>query len=203
MRRGGPALGGAEGSALATVSVCFFLGGVAGCLLAGSMSGEGSAGLESYLRGVLTAAEVGETVRPELWTLLWEVLRWPVLVWILSCTAAGIFAIPGLFAVRGFLLSFALSSFVKVLGGEGELLSILVLGLPQAAAIPGLFVLGTGGLLSSRLLARRPSGEGAGPGEDRLVRCGVCAGGSVLCILLEYFALPVLLPAAVGIMAGG
>lgn len=203
MRGRGSFWGDGEGPTLLAVAVCFFLGGAAGCILAFSVSGEGGGGLNAYLTGFLAAAEAGETVRPALWSLVWEILRWPLLILLFSCTAIGTVGIPVLFAVRGFLLSFSIASFARALGGGGELLALLLFGLPGAAAVPALFVLGTGGLLSSRTLTRRVPGEGTGSGRALLIFCGVCTAGFIASILLEYLAVPALLPEVARLLTRG
>ena len=189
--------------ALAVTAVCFFLGGVAGCVLAANVGGGGNDSLTAYVQGFLDAARAGETSSPALLPLLWEVLRWPLFTVVLGFTALGLIGIPILFSVRGFLLSFAISSFVRSFSGAGARLAFLVFGVSGLAAVPALFVLGVQGLVAARSLAGRVLGEGrrSSPfGRAYFLRCGVCAGAFCVCILLEYLAVPALVAGMAGLL---
>ena len=147
----------ADGSVLilAAVSASFFLGGLAGCLLAGCVDGGGQESLAAYVEGFLRAAQAGEAAPPALAALVWETLRWPLLALLLGFTALGLLALPLLFAVRGFLLAFSIASFVRLFGGTGCLLALLVFGVGGAFSVPVLFVLGVQSFMTARTLAGR------------------------------------------------
>lgn len=185
-----------ETPALAVLSVSFFLGSVAGCLLAASVDGGGSESLMSYLEGFLTLARSEGVTSPPLLPLIWEVLRWPLFAVVLGFTALGVVGLPVLFSVRGFLLSFAVASFSRMFGGAGGLIAAVVFGVPGLFSIPALFALGVQGFVIARSLAGRAlgdSGRSAFPGRACFLRCGVCAGALCVCMLLEYLAVPAML----------
>lgn len=187
--------------ALAVLGVCFFSGGLAGCLLAGRVGGAGSESLSAYLNSFLQSAGAGEMEGPALASLAWGELRWPFLVLLLGFTALGLLALPAVFALRGFLLAFSISSFVRLLGREGCLLAILVFGIPGALAVPALFVLGVQSFLAARSLACRVWGDGRGPvpyGKRYFLRCGMCAAALCMCILLEDLVVPALVTGLAG-----
>lgn len=181
--------------ALAVTAICFFLGGVAGCVLAASVAGGGIESLSAYVRGFLSASGAGETGGPALLPLIWEVFRWPLFAVVLGFTAVGVIGIPVLFSVRGFFLSFAVSAFVRMFGGTGGLLASLIFGITGAVEIPALFVLGVQGLAASGRLAGHTALDGrrGSPfGKTYFLRCGMCAGAFCVCILLECLAVPAL-----------
>ena len=100
-----------------------------------------------------------------------------------------------LFSIRGFLLSFAITSFVRMFGGVGGVLAFLTFGVTGLVAIPVLFVLGVQSLAAARLLAGRFLGDGKRSlpfGRAYWVRCGLCSAALCLCALLEYAAVPAL-----------
>ena len=108
----------------------------------------------------------------------------------------------GLFAVRGFLLSFAVSSFVRMFGGTGGILAFFAFGITGLAAVPALFVLGVQSCAGARELAGRAlSGKkGVFPfGRAYWVRCALCAGAVALSAVLEYWAVPALLCSVAGL----
>ena len=198
----------ADGSVLilAAVSACFFLGGLAGCLLAGCVDGGGQESLAAYVEGFLRAAQAGETAPPALAALVWETLRWPLLALLLGFTALGLLALPLLFAVRGFLLAFSIASFVRLFGGTGCLLALLVFGVGGAFSVPALFVLGVQSFMTARTLAGRVWGESKAAhlyGRAYWLRCGGCAAALCVCMLLDGFAVPALVSGLAGTLLAG
>lgn len=182
--------------ALLAVSIAFALGGALGCLMAAQVSGGGGDSLNLYLQSYLAAARDGAVAPPGLPTVLWETLRWPLLTFLMSFTALGVLGIPVLFSIRGFLLSFAVSSFVRMFGGVGGILAFFAFGLTGLLAVPVLFVLGVQGMTAARDLAGRFFGGGKRSlpfGKTYFLRCGICAAALSGCVLLEYFAVPALL----------
>lgn len=181
--------------ALVVCGTAFLLGGLVGCLLAACVDGMGSDALRTYLEGFLTAAGNGMASPPALGPMVWQVLRWPLMAVALGFTALGVVGVPVLLAARGFLLSFSIAAFVRIFGDAGRLLAFLVFGVPGCVAVPVLFVLGVQSQLTAARLARRGPGEGRRGGlcgRAFFVRCGLCACGLGVCMLLEYLAVPAL-----------
>ena len=192
-------------AALLILSAAFLLGGLAGCFLVNQVSGGGSDALSSYLEGYLSFACSNGAVRPEALSLLWEIIRWPLLVVVLSLTPLGLLGIPILFLVRGFLLSFAIASFFHVLGAMGLTLAFVVFGITGLISVPVLFALGVQGFLSAAAMVGRLVGENRRvPLFDRmvLIRCCVCAAALCVCGFIEYCAVPVLLESLAGVVLG-
>ena len=111
---------------------------------------------------------------------------------------------PLVFVVRGFLLSFAIASFVRMLGSGGALLALAVFGVPGCVGIPALFVLGVQGWEASRALGSRFLGEGRRGlpyGRSYFLRCAACAGALLVCAGLETTAVPALVSGAAGFLS--
>ncbi len=180
---------------LVVTAVAFFIGGVIGFALTSRVEGAAAESLDAYVQAFLSAAGGGEVGAPALLPLLWQVFRWPILTVALGFTALGLLGIPILFAVRGFLFSFSVAAFIRVLGGFGGLVAAVVFGLTGAIAIPALFLLGVQGLAASRCLASRALGSGKGRvpyGKRYFLRCGLCAAAFLVCVVLECTAVPAL-----------
>ena len=187
---------------LLPLAACFLSGSVAGCVWAAGVSGNGTV-LASYIQGYLSVVKSGEVVVPALLPSLWEVFRWPLFVALMGFTAVGAVGVPILFAVRGFLLSFAAASFVKILGGTGCILAVLLLGVSGAFTIPVFFVLGTHGFSVGRMLLLHLAGRGKRScgkfcGGNILVRHGVCTAILLFCVFLERNIIPVMLSLLAG-----
>lgn len=190
---------------LAILSICFFVGGLTGCLVAAQVGGAGETSLNAYLQAFLQTARTGGVDAPVLWSQVWDTLRWPLLALLLGFTALGVLGLPILFSTRGFLLAFSIASFVRAFGGTGWLLACLVFGIGGMLSLPALFVLGVQSFLSARALAARVRGEEKGKvlwGRPCLVRCTICGGILCVCILLEQAAVPALLSSAANILTG-
>lgn len=192
--------------ALVVISVSFFLGGLAGCLVSTFVGGAGQESLRAYLESFLYAAQGGETVVPGLAAQLWDILRWPCLALLLGFTALGVLGMPLLFAARGFLLAFSIAAFVQMFGSAGCLLAFLLFGIGGGFSVPALFVLGVQGFAAARALASRFLGEGKTPspyGKLYFLRCGGCAVVLCVCVILERYAVPALVAGASGMILGG
>ncbi len=185
-----------QSGALALLAVAFFVGGAAGCLLAGLSGGAGAEELGSYLTGYMALARDGSLPRG-LWTVLWGQVKYLLAALILSVTALGVVGLPVLFGVRGFFLSFSAACFCRVFGGKGLLPALVLSGLPALLWAPAMFLTGVPGLLSAQQLLRRSVGDGRGGAPLNSGGCwcraGVCAGLTLGAGLLEYWVVPVLL----------
>lgn len=180
---------------LLLLSAAFVIGAAAGCILVNRVGGEGGSALEEFLSEYLSAANDGELYRPGVWSLLWETLRWPLLVLFLSVTPLGTLALPVLFFARSFLLSFSIASFFRVLGSLGLALAFVLFGFTGLLSVPVLLVLGVQGCMVSGAVAGRLLGETRKlplVSRDALLRCGGCAAILCLCCFLEYHLVPVL-----------
>ena len=183
--------------ALAVLSVAFAVGALVGLFLAAQVGGEGQESLSTYLQAYLAAAKTGNATPPEPAAAIWEAIRWPLLTLLLSFTALGVIGTPAIFAVRGFLLSFAVSSFVRIFGGAGAILAFFAFGFTGLISIPALFLLGVQGLLSAMELTGRILVGGKSPpslpGRIFWARSGLCAAALALSAALECWAVPALL----------
>lgn len=172
---------------LAVTGSCFAVGGLLGCLLASWIGGAGSDGLTSYIQSFLQAAQGEYAASPAILPLLWEQVRYPLAVVLLSFTALGVIAIPALFGLRGFFLSFAISAFVRMFGGDGIVFALILFGLSGVISVPVLFVLGAQGWQRSCTLAGRGGKRRKSDGGDRFFSLGICAACILLCVLIEHF----------------
>lgn len=203
MRRPAAGIWKARVPALAVCSMCFALGGLIGYLLAASVTGSGGACLTAYLQQFFAAAGEGNISPPMLLPLIWQTIRWPLFAMLLGFTALGILGLPLLFVARGFLLSFSITSFVRMFGATGSLLAFLVFGVSECLAIPVLFVLGVQSLTAASQAAGWTLGMergGGGYGREEWIRCGLCVCVLSFCVLLEYFVVPILVSGAVRIV---
>lgn len=186
-------------AALILLGGLFLIGSVAGCVCAGLINDPGGALLD-YVRGYLEFL-AQDVLRGRFVPVLWEISRFPLAAFLLGFTALGVVGLPVLFAVRGFLLCYAVSAFYRLLGPEGLLPAFVLFGLSAVVWLPVLFQLGVQGLLGSYGLLRRAIGDARYPlryGGGYLACCGICVAALCLCAGMEYLAVPALLQKIAG-----
>lgn len=175
------------------LSVAFVVGCVAGCVLVNQVGGSGEAALEAFFDEYLSVVNSGGLTQPNIFSLVWETFRWPIFIILLSVTPLGLFAIPILFLIRGFLFSFSIASFFRVLSTSGLILAFALFGFTGLLYVPVLFVLGVQGFLCSGTMTGRLMGEGRKRLRfDRiaLFRCCFCIVVLLVCCFLEYYLVP-------------
>lgn len=138
---------------LGVLLTCFAGSSLLGCVFAASSGDDGTTAISSFLRSYLSLVSVDSAVVPSAWRILWELCHWSVFALILGFTALGSIAIPALFCVRGFLLSYAIASFYRVFGSAGVPASFALFGGTVFISIPVLFVVGQSAFSSALELA--------------------------------------------------
>lgn len=180
------------GAAAPTINAAAFAAGaLGGFLLCWWLLNGGHLAAERMLKGYALALDA-QAGAVSFWEILWDVGRWPLLVWLLGATALGRWMVPLVFAVRGFFLSFAVAGLSMAAQG-GVLLAFCLFGLGALISLPVLFLLGSqswtmAGQIRGRLFATLSDY----PGEYWL-RSLIALGGVFVCSLAEYWWLPVIL----------
>jgi len=186
--------------ALSLLAAGFFFGGLFGCIFASSVSGNASLALSSYIQDFLSASRDGAIHIPGVLASAWSIVRWPLIAILLSFSTVGIIGIPILFFIRGFLLSFCISSFVQVLGKTGILFSFTLLGVESLLTIPVLFILGIQGLvLATQIKEKKNRQKYFRPYVNNpsiAFRNAICLFVLIFCTIWEIIFAPMLLSGA-------
>ena len=186
-------------SVLLFLSICFLSGVVLGCIFASYSTVNVNSGLLEYIERYLALAQEDHVEWPSFFSVFLEVSRWPLAAGVLGLTLLGVVAVPFLFFIRGFLLSYAVSIFVCLLGRDGFMLAVAIFGVSALFSVAALFVIGAQAFTCGRVM-----NESGGKAEQisrikeqkhliiRLVitLCWVTAGA-----ILQYWLSPVLLRA--------
>lgn len=181
-------------AALGVNTASFALGGLAGLFLARWLLDREflllSGWLESFEAGISTLT-YGDIF---LWAVLWDALRWPLMVWLLGFTAHGVWMIPVMFALRGFSLCFSAAALSGAVWG-GFWLALILLGGNGLITLPAFFCLGVSG-------QRRAEGRD-GQGRVAYLRRGLLALGCAAgCAGLEFWLFPVILKRILPLLTG-
>lgn len=186
---------GEETSSLILVSVFFAVGSLFGCFLAFRASQRGGEALSVYLERFLSAAQDSALTAPSLFSVIWRSLRWLLGAFLCGFTALGLLGIPVLSWLRGFLLSFSVASFARLYGHMGLRLAFVLLGLTGLVCVPVFFLLTTQSFAAARRLAAGAGGQGRLGrlyGFDYFLRFGLGLGAILVCVLMEYYGVPLL-----------
>lgn len=165
-------------------AACFGLGLALGCLFASWVDSGADSPLIAYLDSYFSAlAQDGIRILSAT-EAAWEVARWPLFLLLAGATLFRKAAIPALFCARGFLLSYAVSVFVRLLGWTGLALAGAVLGIPTLFSTSALFLL----VSWMRIPVKEP--------KKRALYWGLTAGCLTAGAMLHFWISPVLLRAA-------
>lgn len=178
-------------AALAVNTAAFLIGVLGGFLLCGQLLRTGRLATGQMLEGYLLALDA-QRGRIGFGQALWDVARWPCLVWVLGATALGRWMIPASFAARGFFLSFSVAGLAGAAQG-GLLLALCLFGVNALVTLPVLFLLGTqgwemAGRIRGRLFARPREFS-----RRYWLRSLIGFGSILLWALAEYLWMPGLL----------
>lgn len=188
-----------QGAALLCLAICFAVGAIGGCCFAGALGPEAGIRLTGCFDGYFSSLQTGSAALPSLPATVWELARWPLLCVLLGFTALGVAGLPVVFCVRGFLLSYAVSVFVRLYGSAGLPAALAVFGVSGFLALPVLFVLGVDAFQSSGALAwKLLGGRAAYPSRrGRLLRACCCFALLAAAVIFQTQLTPVLLTSAV------
>lgn len=189
---------------LICLSVCFAVGVILGCCFVGYLGEDAQTHLSAYLNGYFTVLRDGEIILPSLFSTVWELCRWPVLVFLLGFTALGVFAIPVVLCVRGFLLSFSVAVFIRLFGGVGALAALCVFGVSVFLTVPVLFLLGLSAFGTAKTLTSAFWGDGKRVNPfhtSYFARAGGCGVLLAVGVALQTWLAPALLQAVAGLVS--
>ena len=180
------------------LSVAFLFGCFLGAIWAAGLDGERAGQLRSYMSEYLAMAEQ-TGVTASFGSILWSHFRWCLYLLLFGLSTFGILWLPVLFGLRGFLLTFAVGCFLRVYGGTGIVPGLLLLGLPSLLWIPAMWIMTTQMMECCflRLGSKIRAGQSAsGIQRNFTTVLGMSFLLMLLCVFLEYWILPGLLPVA-------
>lgn len=168
----------------------FLLGALLGSVF--SVLGGDHPQLAQELKTYFQATAQGETPAASLWTLLWEAVCWPLLMLLFSFGPPGVLGVPCVFLVRGFLLSYACTSFVAMYGWVGIGWNAVFFGVPALILLPVLLCTGHWAFSNAcKTCISRETTAMSFPSGAMLVCCGVLLA---VFVVLQGHLLPALVP---------
>lgn len=182
------------------LALLFFvlMGGLVGILAAGKLDYNGSQGLMAYLDPLVEGITAGSQISPGVGSVLWEHCRWLLLMALAGMTAFGIFLVPLLAILRGFILAYSGATFMCFFGSQGIWLALILVLLPELTALPTLLLFGGRRLCHAKDVALRHLPEGRDKEERSVPFFGIsqlipCLLGLLATLLIELWMVPPLL----------
>jgi len=114
--------------------------------------------LYNYLIEYFTLVDSGKVRSPSTLSIIWSLVRWPLLAALLGAVRIGVLGLPLLVFVRSFLLSYAICIFKHLFGDDGHLLALVVFGVIAVFTVPVLLIVAHSGLQRTLLLLQGKSG---------------------------------------------
>lgn len=183
-----------EGVAALVVTALFFaLGSFLGLVTVSAASSDGISAMYSYLGQFLSLAREDGLFRPDFFSFLWQVIRWPIFALLFGFSALGLIGLPILNGMRGFFLAFSVGAFAQTYGHNGAVGAILLLGIPAFLSVPAFFLLAAQSFSASYKLAVRASGQGKRElpyHQAYVLRCVFAVMLIGLSALLEWYMVP-------------
>lgn len=174
---------------LTVLAACFGAGAVGGLLF--SAAGGENPELLDYLQQYFQSAGQGGGLQPSLGATVWDLLRWPVAVFLLGFTPVGAVGIPLLMGGRSFLLAYSVTTFARLFHLPGMAAALAVFGVTALMAVPVLFVVAAGAF--QQALSRLPGAPtSSAHWSEQAGALAPCAGLMVLAAALQQTVMPVL-----------
>lgn len=179
--------------------ILFFCGTIAGTITAGVIN-DGTK-LGTYFSSYMTFFLTGNTVKRDFFSAVFDAYKYNILSLALGFSVVGVFFIPVLSALRGFFLTFSISTVVRVLGGNGILLALAIFGLNTLFTIPCFLILSTDAFSASQYIMRqtvlRNQKTMTSPlNRHFFSRCGLCFFMLTITALIDLFITPQLIALA-------
>lgn len=128
---------------------------------------------------------------PPLLDTIWDLVRWPLAAFLLGLTPVGAVGVPLIMGGRGFLLSYAATTFVRLFHLPGMVVVLAVFGVTVFLAVPTLFVVAADAFRQS--LSRLPGAMSSPVHWTQRARAlAPCAGLLTLAVALQQTVMPVL-----------
>ncbi len=186
-------------SSAAILSALFLCGVVAGTVVCSNLGS--NSGIGEYLDGYVALSSAKTDTGSLIGYAFFNAFKYHALIVIFGFSALGVVIVPVIVAVRGFFLSFAITSFIKVFGGNGFALALSALGAQSLIALPCLLI------LASQAFSMSASIMSSGLGNKKAstlltssvaARIGVCFAALAVSALIEAFLTPLLISTVAG-----
>lgn len=177
------------------LSAMFLCGVCAGCATAAYITGDYANFLNEYITKEVLVSVSDIQVKEFFLKTLVSLYKYPMVIFLLGYTAFGIFFIPVVLILRGYFISFCVTSIVRGLGYKGLLTAFSIYGLQTVLSIPCLLVISMKAMRASQgflsLVREEKDRRLISPIPERYFLCFlICIACLTFCAVLEVLLVP-------------
>lgn len=171
----------AAGSRVKLLMLCFFfsLGAVIAYLLRGLVSESDDVMLQRYIHAYTQSVAENPDSMPGIFSVVDAYFRYPLAVYLLGFSTAGIMLVPTLLMLQGLSLTFSILCFSSALGRGGLLLALAAFGIRSAFVLP-ITILLAGRSVNQAAKLIRPQKRG----KEKLPRSGQKLSDLTYCVTI-------------------
>lgn len=186
---------------LAVLSAFFLCGAVAGCITAASVDSASGQNLSGYIGNYVKEIDS----MPEYGLLLKNTLinyfKYPVIVFFLGFTALGVFCVPAAVCVRGFFISFSVTSIIRLFGYKGMILALAMFGFSSLISVSCLMIISSFALCAAMcffriMLGKKKYISGGILPSGFFIVSGICGAVLLVSAALDAYITPGLITIA-------
>lgn len=118
-----------------------------------------------------------------------NLIKYPAIIFLLGFTALGFLAVPATVFIKGFFISFSISSVMRLLGSKGFFLSVAMFGLQTFISIPCILFTASFALEMSKLFSGVLRGSNGSFSAKNTKIVPYISAFAILAVLLLLFAL--------------
>lgn len=135
---------------MALMVICLFMGLVFGCVF---VINSNHIPFANFLNLEITSISTGATENYSFFNTFFTMAKYPIIVFVLGFTAFGQILIPAAVFIKGFMLSFSISTLIGSIGKSGVFIALSMFGFQSLISIPCLLVVSTLSFETSKAFA--------------------------------------------------
>ncbi len=132
------------------LSAMFLCGVCAGCITASYTAGDSANVLNEYISKEILVSSSDITGKELFLKAVISLYKYPVIIFLLGYTAFGIVFIPATLILRGYFISFCVTSVIQALGYKGVSIALSLYGFQALLSIPCILILATKAMCASQ-----------------------------------------------------
>ena len=177
------------------LSAMFLCGVCAGCITASYITGDGANLLNEYISKGILVSEVDTTGKELFFKAFITFVKYPAIIFLLGYTAFGILFIPLVLVLRGYFISFCVTSVIQALGYKGILSALCIYGFQAVISIPCILIVAAKAMRASQgffsFVREEKDKRMVSPLTDGYLTCFlICIVFLAVCAAVEAFLIP-------------
>ncbi len=176
------------------LSAMFLCGVCAGCITVSYITGDSANVLNEYIKKEILVSASDITGKELFLKSAVSLCKYPIVIFLLGYTAFGIAFIPAILILRGYFISFCVTSVIRALGYKGIPTALSLYGFQALLSIPCILIIATKAMRASQAFfsfTREGKERRLSPVPDGYLTCFLlCIACLTVCAAVEALLLP-------------